>query len=373
MRIIGTVTVFLVIVLSCNPKSNKSTLDSKTPSSNKEYPISIKLSDFFTKASDTLKLSDIADSISYIKLETTKESLLGSIRFVQPIELGYLIVDNTESLFLFDKAGQFKWKLNTVGRGPSEYEGLPAHIGVDNSSKEIIIPGWKGLLVYDFNSQFLRKISLPFYPAKAIVVSSGSYVTSNENPNDPLIAQVLDKNGKVIKQFTNYTANGRLGENGKPRFASRSESFLFNNNVFLSNKDTIWLLSDSLDLEIKFIIDGRIKNSNDRYYYYNSNILSKSLIFFGFFYQLECFIYDCYSHKFYKLNGKPVGGIPDNIDHGPDVKPNSGDGIFIRDVIYPSVLLPIKSGIRLESDLQILVEKMKEEDNPILRIVKLNN
>jgi hypothetical protein len=373
MRIIGTVTVFLVVVLSCNTKSNKSTPDSKIPFSNIEYPIHIKLSDFFTNASDTLKLSDIADSISYIKLETTKESLLGNVRFVQPFELGYLIVDNTESLFLFDKAGQFKWKLNKQGRGPAEYESLPAHIGVDNSSKEIIIPGWKGLLVYDFNGQFLRKISLPFYPSEAIVFSSGSYVTSNGSPNDPLIAQVLDKKGKVIKQFINYTSNGRLGENGKPRFVSRSDVDLLNNNIFLSNKDTIWLLNSNLDLEIKFIIDGLIRNSDDRYYYYNSSILSKSLMFFGFFYQLESFIYNCNSHKVYKLNGKPVGGIIDDIDQGTDVKSFRGDGYLISDIIYPSSLIPIKSKIRLKSDLLLFVDGMKEDDNPIIRIIKLIN
>ena len=65
-----------------------------------------------------LKLSDIADSLILVPLETTEESVLGNCSFY--ISKDYILAMNgLDGIHKFSADGKFKMKLN-VGRGPKE-------------------------------------------------------------------------------------------------------------------------------------------------------------------------------------------------------------------------------------------------------------
>src|SRR5690606_21767460 len=60
------------------------------------------------------KVLDIFDSVSYIPLETTKESQFGEINQLIVTEENYIILDNrtTNCILIFTKDGKFKAKIN---------------------------------------------------------------------------------------------------------------------------------------------------------------------------------------------------------------------------------------------------------------------
>ena len=61
-----------------------------------------------------LHLSDIADSLSYIKLATDTSNLIGVIDKIIPLKDRILIVDKdiTQTIYIFDKSGKFIRKIN---------------------------------------------------------------------------------------------------------------------------------------------------------------------------------------------------------------------------------------------------------------------
>ena len=86
-------------------------------------------------------LSDIADSIGYIKLETTPECLIGNgsayIRndkvFVHTIKPARVLVFNTK--------GKYLYKLDKQGQGPGEYTNL-FQFTISNSGNRMAFTRW---------------------------------------------------------------------------------------------------------------------------------------------------------------------------------------------------------------------------------------
>lgn len=371
MRITAIVTISLIFVSGCNSPSKDSNSKSKSHRLEAADTTKIALSDCFKNTSENLKLSDICENISYVRLETTEESLIGNIVSVQAIEEGYLVNNSFKSLLLFDKNGKFIWKINRQGRGPLEYELLAPDFGVDHRLKEIVLPDRKNIFIYNFYGQFIKEIRLPFYTNQVFILSSGLYVISNSNPYNRILAYVVDRNGTIIKKILNTNTAKRTDDNGKLAYLNEAEIKYYDNGLLLSNKDTIWQMDDRLECKIRYIIDGRMKNSKEIFYKYTFNILNKSLIGFYFFNQIDNALFDIKNNLVYRINGGPNSGIIDDIDSGPDVALWKASYGILIDGLPPTTLLSRKSKLRKESNLYLLVQQIKEEDNPLLRIIKL--
>jgi len=67
-----------------------------------------------------VNLSSIADSISYIPLETSDSSLLSRLGFYI-CEKGKIYVQSVDRLMVFDIKGNYLRTINRKGRGPQEY------------------------------------------------------------------------------------------------------------------------------------------------------------------------------------------------------------------------------------------------------------
>lgn len=362
MKLIHIIAFFVIFLTSCNNRSVN------TESENiRTFPVSIRISDCFNSVNGELKLSEIAENIDYIKLETNQESLLGGILTIDPFDNGYLIVDNTESVFLFDKDGKFKWKLNKKGRGPTEYVELSVPIGIDTVFKEIIIPDNRNLVIYDFNGQFKRKLKIPFRTNGVYILPSGNYVLWCVNPFETFIAHIIDRNGNPIKHFANHNLSKRLNEDGVFRNQAISLTDPYGNGIFLSNKDTIWFLDENFKLDTRYLIESKVKNFDDRFYVYGYNVISKSLIGFFIFKTREYFIYNINNNEFYSIKN----GIEDDIDFGPSAITGLGDAHNIISICSPSTLISLKSRIPEGSLLFDIIQTLKEDDNPVIRIIKL--
>lgn len=99
------------ILTSCN---DRNTIIHKNDVKNK-IPISINIEDAIMNPIDEILLSELADSISYIPLETKKECILGDYPFFS-FTSHYITYCN----YCFNWSGKFMFKVGRLGQGPGE-------------------------------------------------------------------------------------------------------------------------------------------------------------------------------------------------------------------------------------------------------------
>ena len=128
-------------------------------------------------AEHPLHLSDIVDSLSYIKLATDTSNLIGVIDKIIPLQDRILIVDKdiTQTIYIFDKSGRFIRKINKKGRGPGEYLSLN-DVAVDVSNKRLIVLDdiAQKLSIFTYEGEFIEKIGLDF------ITTSIAYLGNNK-------------------------------------------------------------------------------------------------------------------------------------------------------------------------------------------------
>jgi hypothetical protein len=104
-------------------------------------------------------LSDIADNVMKIELETTDECLLDNVRQVELFENYLLVKDRSTFLYVFDMQGRFIRRIGMKGNGPGEYSFCLSFL-LDEQNKKISLWTNIGILLYDIEGNFLEKIPL---------------------------------------------------------------------------------------------------------------------------------------------------------------------------------------------------------------------
>src|SRR5579863_2552377 len=97
----------------------------------------------------------VFDSVRFIPLETTKESLFGSIDQLEVTDSFFIILDiRGRSVLVFNHDGKLHVKIPSGGIDKYFY-----YFTLDRQSREIIIKNnyADGLLVYNYDGAFLRR------------------------------------------------------------------------------------------------------------------------------------------------------------------------------------------------------------------------
>lgn len=106
-----------------------------------------------------LNLSEFAESIEIIPLETRDDNLIGWIhRIISTVDRYYLssaVSYDTQKLFVFDKSGKFIRKIGKEGEGPEEYIGMSDFTLVGDSVLKITEN--YNLASYDTEGNFIHK------------------------------------------------------------------------------------------------------------------------------------------------------------------------------------------------------------------------
>jgi hypothetical protein len=107
-----------------------------------------------------IDVTSLADSVRYIKLETTDESLIGNIKQVIFYDGLFFIKDNkSASIFVFDQTGKYKSKISKKGRGPGEYVGI-TRMMIDRKNRQIILYDihTRKMSYYTFDGKFIKQV-----------------------------------------------------------------------------------------------------------------------------------------------------------------------------------------------------------------------
>ena len=359
----------------------------------------------------TLKLSDLeVDDIKYIPLETNEEcfipEILGFNLFGKLFACkDYYIVKYFTTILKFGKDGSFIAKIGKEGRGPGEF--LVAHdIDVDQKSQQIyIVDGWaRKFYIYSENGDFIRTFPAPVNTNEFVLTKNGILCYSTDiQATIKNSYNLIDTNGVVIWSFPNKYPW---------KLSSSIGTAIFNENIFYtsSNKiftkevcsDTVYEYNNNtfkphlVILHGKKLLNPRTRTASDPRDLLDNYIDQVSLFEFGDYIYYE-FKYGHSQYSFIASKKKNFQvltkndfqnetsrytGFINDIDGGPDILP-----ITIKDdnsIISLISALNLKAFVSSEKfkssrpqypdkkkDLEKLAQNLKEDDNPILIVLKL--
>lgn len=180
------------------------------------------------------KTSDLIADYSFIKLESSKESLLGKISQMEVCKDKIYLLDSysTRSLFVFSLDGKFLNKIEGLGNGPGEF--MSPHSFYVNEQGYLYILDWEQsrLLKYDSDKlTFLEEIILPvksplsFFvlPEKDLYLYYCIPGSVADKGNKQIL--VADKQGSIIKEFLDVPISSKVLHGAPNNF------YYFNNSV----------------------------------------------------------------------------------------------------------------------------------------------
>lgn len=111
---------------------------------------------------EKLDFMSLVDSLYYIELETTDESLIGEISQIIIDDYLFLLDRKNQSIDLFTEQGQFVSAISALGDGPGEYLRIDDFF-VDSKRKIInILDGTRNKIIkYSFKGQYIEEIDIP--------------------------------------------------------------------------------------------------------------------------------------------------------------------------------------------------------------------
>ena len=151
MKHMSLLLIGVFVLLGCS--SNKK----QEPISKSGIPV-INLSEDVSTV-PSLLLSEAAEKLEIVSLEMTDESVLSDITEMQVTDHNIWIDHGREFyIYRFSRTGKFLNKIGSIGQGPGEYTTYSTFL-VDEDKKEVyIIANTNGVLAYDFEGNFKRKI-----------------------------------------------------------------------------------------------------------------------------------------------------------------------------------------------------------------------
>jgi len=189
----GLLLILNFLVISCN-KTTKLTV---------EEIIEIDLAE-----DEVLLLSSIADSISYVQLETSDDCLLGNITDIQYFNGIYYISDKSNTIYKFDSTGYFISRLFKFGKGPGEYVGIQAFAVDSIGNIHIMDMNKRKILEYNSAFEFIGETKFADYP-RDFYIYGNSYVFYMPDKNNDIQRGIfeLERNSGLYSKIIEIEAN----------------------------------------------------------------------------------------------------------------------------------------------------------------------
>ncbi|MDL2310169.1 6-bladed beta-propeller, partial [Parabacteroides sp. OttesenSCG-928-B22] len=214
-----------------------------------------------------ISAQELVDSVEFISLETTNESLIAEINKLVCVENYFFIFDSDigKNVFIFLSDGRFVKRIPT-GQGPEEIYN-PGDIAVDKENGHLIVYNRKGLSFYDYQGNFVKRELLPFNFKNFRVLANGYLFVTIPNQNGHLAdlsamqVFITDKNFRIISAGFpfHYSNTLNYGITDYTSSLDKNVSFAFK----FSTK--IFQYIDTLAVEEKYQLDFSKKEIPSKY------------------------------------------------------------------------------------------------------------
>lgn len=358
----------------------------------------------------TIKLSDLGVvDIDYIPLETNEQSFisgnfdLSSIGSRIIAEKDYYIIKHFTTIKKFRSDGSFVATIGKVGRGPDEF--LTAHdIDINRKNQDIyIVDAWeKRFYVFSGNGDFIRTFPGPIntngfrFTSDGILCYSTDYLGNIKNSYN-----LIDNQGKILKVFPNKYP-WELESKNAPVF-NDNIFYEFNNQVFKKEiySDTIYVY-DNRSFKPHLVIEHgerlfttkartNLNPSKPYNFIRQQNIFEfGDYVFYEFLSERSIYSFIASKNNNYKAlsineldaSYKRVKGFVNDIDCGPSLLPYAVKNDNTLVCIFEAFSLKkyiesqaFKDAVpkypEKKIELERLVKNLKEDDNPVLILIKL--
>lgn len=393
-RLLINISVFaFLLCVSCGKRSNM-IKDHSGDVHNKESVPTINLPIYLSLKQSNFYLSDIADSISYIVLKTPLNVIVGNIIKIEFSSNNLIIVDQTLTVFVFDKVGRFVSHFNHKGRGNGEYRNISG-IAIDSQNQLLAIASDDDEKVFFYNNDgtFLKEVkfdtdpvAISFLGDSLFLVKLSPYFPINES--EVLSSVVINETGEIVQKHI-YNVKEKSGSSIAIRFYGSIENSKYGKTIFEPFNDTIYLLTKA-GIRIPFLITAFDEYKATREAYEGVQFFQKfgsqyfsqptihtfndyTLISFAFNSLTYYGLFDLRSHSAILLEkNKIISGLKNDLDLGPPfIYPTIIYENNIIDILQPSKLLNDKSLKPNEnSKLDLVMRDLHENENPIIRIIK---
>lgn len=152
---------------------------------------------------EPVEVDRLIDSVRYIKLETSDEAIIARIdKIVFQDSLIYLADTRSNAVFVYDRAGKYRFKIASQGPGPEEYINL-MDFTVDPAAGSVDVLDMHKIVRYDMSDgKFIESISLD-HPANYLLATANKgYLLFSLFTG---LAQVDDR-GENLKILDKYDA-----------------------------------------------------------------------------------------------------------------------------------------------------------------------
>lgn len=203
-------------------------------------------------------LSEIADNIEYIPLETRTDNVIDNIIQLELTE-SYIFVCDKNRLLQFARDGKFIRQIGNNGHGPGEYSSI-IHFSVNETANTIIVQGEFKMNRYDMDGNFIRNESnsganmFVFYSPTRM-----AFYRVNDK-NNPVNLVIKDQNLMPLYKFQNR--NPRRKTSAK---FSNAPLYVFENELYFKENynDTVYLVRDSLLIPHIIYKEGKLLIERD--------------------------------------------------------------------------------------------------------------
>ncbi|MGV8137965.1 MAG: 6-bladed beta-propeller [Mangrovibacterium sp.] len=340
-------------------------------------------------------------NIQYVPLETDSNFLISEIKKLVATDSTLVIFDYNTNFFQFDFAGNFINKIGTIGKGPQEYQ-FSFDFTIDNEKKQIFIPMMTEpkLIIYSLNGKFIKSIPFPKYARNVFHMDEGilcrcDYFGGKYDGGNSIF--LTDYDGNVVKAFPDKYKY----KNMKMTNAFEEEFLTFSYDKKLYTKeiysDTVFIFKH-LKFQPAFILDHGGKtlsveareeiDSFDSFTEISAQYSKETnLLLFGNYVFSEF----SYHNRFYNFIGSfddkdfrviTEDKIINDLDGGPDILFKTASDK--NTVIGWINAFDLKAHVASENfknsspkypekkkELEKLANNLKENDNPVLMLIKL--
>lgn len=333
------------------------------------YPIHIALRDFEKTENTINNLSAIADSMWYVRLETHPEGLVSAYNDVHVIPDGFLVLGPKRIVF-FDQKGRYLHTLSAQGKGPQEYIRISPYSGIDRKEKLLYIPSFhNSLLVFNFRGEVVKSFRTEDNFTMAAVLPDENIFLGDMMLGTPSL--ILSKDGDELNRYTQKLDLGtRTYPNSGGIYFPRLWLANTTEGLWGTVPDSTFLYSKNGQRDPLFVFDPFIRDGDSGAYTFTLEPLTNnyfgisSTTFYGF--------YSIPDAKMYLAGGKHTKVLTDDIDGGPVVSLRGAyDGLVINPLAPVELLHPDEGAQQPGARLQAIIKQLNENDNPILRIIRL--
>ncbi len=276
-------TFWLPIILSFSPSKGFSQIE------NTQYK-RIELTDGLNSDETKMNLSEIAEKVEYIFLETTNECLIGNIEKVI-VDDGLVFISDKKKLLIFNNSGKFLTAVGHTGRGPGEFvEVMDFSVDIVMDRIFVLDRYQQKVICYTYNgkhqSEFRYKTP---YPSKISVVKNSGLMISYATPqfvrNSNYGFALYTFEGKFIRNCFNRQkerAVDAMNEAGLHRLSYYCDSLTF----WEIHLDTIYRVGNDGVFTPRYAIEYKGYNQVK-----NRSSLEKNNFYFSYFIDTKKYLF----------------------------------------------------------------------------------